>query len=52
VRILNDYNHSFLQDNDGRRSRYRELLKHTNQLSDELLAIICDWLSIKLQEEK
>lgn len=48
VMILNDYNHPFLKDSDGRRSRYKELLKHTNQLSEELLMIIYDWLSINL----
>lgn len=48
VMILRDYNHPLLQDSDGRRSRYEALLKHTNQLSDELLAIIYRWLSINL----
>lgn len=48
VMILNDYNHPFLKDTDGRRSRYKALLKHTNQLSEELLTIIYDWLSVNL----
>lgn len=45
VRILKDYNHPFLKDADGRRSRYKELLKHTNQLPEEVLTIIADWVS-------
>ena len=48
VRILKDYNHPFLKDSDGRRSRYKELLKHTNQLSEELLMLIADWFSVHI----
>ncbi len=48
VMILKDYNHPFLKDADGRRSRYKELLAQTHLLSEELLKIICDWLSIHL----
>ena len=48
VKILKDYNHPLLKDSDGRRSRYKELLKDTNQLSEELLVIIFDWFSTNL----
>ena len=48
VKILKNVNHPFLKDSDGRKSRYKELLSHTNQLSDDLLMMICDWLSMNL----
>jgi dipeptidyl aminopeptidase/acylaminoacyl peptidase len=48
VRILPGHNHLFLEDPDGFFRRYGELLVHTNQLSDEVLDLIADWLAGKL----
>lgn len=48
VKILADYNHLFLEDRDGRKSGYLELLKHTNQLSEFVLTIITDWVTSRL----
>jgi len=44
VRILPGHNHLFLEDPDGFFRRYGDLLAHTNQLSDDVLALIADWL--------
>ena len=51
VKILADHNHPFLKDPDGRKSRYKELLRHTNKLSESLLKIISDWISNRLAQE-
>jgi len=48
VKILTDHNHIFLEDRDGRKSGYLELLKHTNQLSEFVLTIITDWITSRL----
>jgi dipeptidyl aminopeptidase/acylaminoacyl peptidase len=51
VEILADYNHLFLKDPDGFFRRYDQLLFHTNQISDDLLALIADWLVQHLRSE-
>ena len=48
VKILADHNHIFLEDRDGRKSGYLELVKHTNQLSEFVLTIITDWVTSRL----
>ena len=48
VKILADHNHIFLEDSDGRKSGYLELVKHTNQLSEFVLTIIADWVTSRL----
>ena len=48
VKILADHNHLFLEDRDGRKSGYLELVKHTNQLSEFVLNIITDWMTSRL----
>ena len=48
VKILADHNHIFLEDRDGRKSGYLELVKHTNQLSEFVLKIITDWVTSRL----
>jgi len=48
VKILADHNHIFLEDRDGRKSGYLELVKHTNQLSEFVLTIIADWVTSRL----
>jgi dienelactone hydrolase len=48
VRILPGHNHLFLEDPDGFFRRYSALLEHTNQLSDDVLELIADWLVEKL----
>ena len=48
VRILPGHNHLFLEDPDGFFRRYGELLVHTNQLSDDVLTLIADWLVTRL----
>jgi len=47
-KILKNHNHLFLEDSDGRKSHYIDFLKSTNKLSDELLTLISDWISIRL----
>ena len=47
VKILKNHNHMFLEDSDGRKSRYIDFLKSTNKLSEELLTLISDWISIR-----
>jgi dipeptidyl aminopeptidase/acylaminoacyl peptidase len=51
VKVLPDYNHLFLKDADGRftNKRYLKLLRHTNQLSEEILTIVADWVSSRLE---
>jgi fermentation-respiration switch protein FrsA (DUF1100 family) len=48
VKILADHNHIFLEDRDGRKSGYLDLVKHTNQLSEFVLNTITDWITSKL----
>ena len=48
VEVLVDHNHLLLEDADGFWGRYGELLAHTHQLPDGVLALISDWLSGKL----
>ena len=48
VKILADHNHIFLEDRDGRKSGYLELLKHTNQVSEFVLGLITDWVTNRL----
>lgn len=48
VKILTDHSHIFLEDRDGRKSGYLELVKHTNQLSEFVLTIIMDWVTSRL----
>jgi dienelactone hydrolase len=48
VEILAGHNHLFLEDPDGFFRRYGELLSHTNQVSDEILTLIADWLVPRL----
>ncbi len=44
VEILAGHNHLLLEDPDGFFRRYGELLSHTNQISQEILTLIADWL--------
>jgi uncharacterized protein len=46
--ILKNYNHLFLKDPDGRISHYVKLLENTNQISDEVLTMIADWFTRRL----
>ncbi len=46
--IFNDHNHLFLEDPKGNISGYADLLQHTNQLSENVLSTITDWLSLHL----
>lgn len=46
--ILKDHNHLFLEDTNGNISGYADLLRHTNQLSEDVLATITDWLENRL----
>jgi hypothetical protein len=48
VKILVDHNHLFLEDRDGRKSGYLELVKHTNQLSEFVMKNITDWVTSRL----
>ena len=48
AKILADHNHIFLEDRDGRKSGYLELIKHTNQLSEFVLTIITDRIISRL----
>ncbi|MGD9096862.1 MAG: alpha/beta fold hydrolase [Desulfobacterales bacterium] len=51
VKVLPNHNHLFLKDSDGRftNKRYLKLLRHTNQLSEEILTIVADWVSSRLE---
>jgi dipeptidyl aminopeptidase/acylaminoacyl peptidase len=51
VEILAGHNHLLLEDPDGFFRRYRELLSHTNQISDKILALIADWLNQHLRSD-
>ena len=46
--IFKNHNHPFLEDPNGNISGYADLLKHTNQLSENVLNTITDWLEIHL----
>lgn len=50
VKILHNHNHLFLKDSDGRFTdkRYLKLLHHTNKLSEDILIILSDWVSSRL----
>lgn len=48
LEILKNHNHLFLKDPDGRISRYAKLLETTNQISDEVLSMIADWVTSRL----
>ena len=48
VEILAGHNHLLLEDPDGFFRRYRELLNHTNQISEDILTRITDWLVQRL----
>ena len=50
LKILADHNHIFLPDPDGRVSGYKALLWRTNQLSDDVLNTIAQWLAERLTE--
>ena len=44
VVIFRNHNHLFLEDPNGNRSGYAKLLQHTNQLPEQVLSTIADWL--------
>jgi dienelactone hydrolase len=46
--IFKNHNHLFLEDPNGNISGYVDLLQHTNQLSENVLSTITDWLSFHL----
>jgi dipeptidyl aminopeptidase/acylaminoacyl peptidase len=46
--ILKDHNHLLLEDTKGNISGYEDLIRHTNQLSEDVLATIADWLENRL----
>lgn len=43
--VFKNHNHLFLEDPKGNISGYADLLQHTNQLSENVLSAITDWLS-------
>ena len=45
VKIFTNHNHLFLKDPDGSMSGYKDLLPHTNKLSEDVLKTISEWLS-------
>jgi len=51
VRILQNHNHLFIKDSVGRFTdkRYVKLLRNTNRLSEDLLKIVADWVSSRLE---
>lgn len=51
VRILQNHNHLFLKDTDGRFTdkRYVKLLRNTNRVSEDFLKIVADWFSSRLK---
>ena len=51
VKIFTNYNHLFLEDPDGSISGYKDLLPHTNKLSEDVLNTISEWLSKRLLVE-
>ena len=46
--IFNDHNHLFLEDPNVNISGYADLLQHTNQLSENVLSTITEWLRLHL----
>jgi dipeptidyl aminopeptidase/acylaminoacyl peptidase len=46
--IFQNHNHLFLEDPNGNISGYAGLLRHTNQLPDDVLMTITDWLENRL----
>ena len=46
--ILKDHNHLFLEDTKGNISGYADLIRHTNQVPDDVLMTITDWLQSHL----
>ena len=48
VIVFKNHNHLFLQDPNGNISGYADLLRHTNQISTDVLTTITDWLSLHL----
>jgi dipeptidyl aminopeptidase/acylaminoacyl peptidase len=51
VKIFTNYNHLFLEDPDSRICIYKDLLPHTNKLSENVLNTISEWLSKRLLVE-
>jgi hypothetical protein len=51
VEIFAGHNHLFLEDPDGFFRRYGALLSHTNQISEDILALIADWLNRRLRSD-
>jgi dipeptidyl aminopeptidase/acylaminoacyl peptidase len=49
--IFKDHNHLFLEDANGNISGYADLLRHTNQLSENVLSTIADWLKVHMWVE-
>jgi dienelactone hydrolase len=49
--IFRNHNHLFLEDPKGDISGYADLLQHTNQLSENVLSTITDWLGFHLSVE-
>ena len=49
VIVFKDHNHILLKDPDGRKTEYSKLLKHTNQLSQNVLNTISDWIVDRLK---
>ena len=47
--IFSNHNHLFLRDPKGNISGYAALLRHTNQVPDDVLMTITDWLQRHLQ---
>ena len=46
--IFQNHNHLFLEDPNGNISGYPDLLRHTNQVPDDVLRTITDWLQSRL----
>ncbi len=51
IKIFPDHNHLFLPDKDGGFRNYGKLLPHTNQVPDNVLNAIADWLVQRLMAE-
>lgn len=48
VLVFKNHNHLFLEDPNGNISGYADLLWHTNQISDNVMTIITDWLQSQM----
>lgn len=46
--VFKNHNHLFLEDPKGNISGYADLLQRTNQLSENVLSTITDWLSLHM----